>query len=87
MSDLIERLRALCKSREGNYDIRLLAGNAADKIKRLERELAEAREWIEETGHRISCPWRHTKLTSTDLWPACDCGYIAILAEKTDDKA
>lgn len=55
------------------------AHDLRDHLLQTERELAEAREWIEETGHRISCPWRHTKLTSTDLWPACDCGYIAIL--------
>lgn len=33
MSDLEHRLRALCNSFAGNYDIRLLAGEAADRIK------------------------------------------------------
>lgn len=30
-----ERLRALCNSFAGNYDIRVLAGEAADEIERL----------------------------------------------------
>jgi uncharacterized protein YdcH (DUF465 family) len=62
-----------------NYDLRKERDRMTD-------ELAEAREWIEETGHRISCPWRHTKLTSTDLWPACDCGFIALLAAKEGER-
>jgi chromosome segregation ATPase len=57
-----------------------------DEIDRLQRELAEAREWIEETGHRISCPWRHTKLTRTDLWPPCACGFIAMVAAKEGER-
>jgi hypothetical protein len=65
--------RELSEARDG---IREVMNDHAETLERLD----EAREWIAETGHRISCPWRHTKLTSTDLWPACDCGFIAILA-------
>lgn len=96
MSDLTDRIEALPKwPKEEDYSsqIRLASGIAvtysyhADDFRLAQAtvdaalaRLALAREWIEESGHTISCAWRHTKLTSTSLWPPCDCGFIEILA-------
>jgi transcriptional regulator GlxA family with amidase domain len=44
VDDLIERLRKFCKGRSGRYEDRLMAGNAADELDRLRRDLAEAHQ-------------------------------------------
>ena len=81
MQDMLRcRMAGVLASDDGFHEGNVHAGTyrALVELKRLRRELAEARAWINEAGHHESCGWLEGKAVGR-----CTCGLDAFLT-RTD---